>query len=160
MTAWENFFVALVGAAAALTGLIFVGVSISLSSILAVPHLSGRALESLVLLTNIVLISSLCLVPDQSFRAIGLEVLLISLFVWSIILLLDIRMLRAAAPEIRKYYRRNIIFSQLAMLPFFLAAAMILNSGSSGIYFLIPGIFISLIKALTDAWVLLVEIHR
>jgi hypothetical protein len=160
MTAWGNFFVALVGAAAALTGLIFVGVSISLSSILAIPHLSGRALESLVLLTNIVLISSLCLVPDQSFRTIGLEVLLISLFVWIIILLLDIRMLRTAVLEIKRHYRRNIIFSQLAMLPYLLAGAMILTSGPTGIYFLIPGIFISLIKALTDAWVLLVEIHR
>jgi hypothetical protein len=46
------------------------------------------------------------------------------------------------------------------MLPYLLAGVMILTSGQTGIYFLIPGIFISLVKALTDAWVLLVEIHR
>jgi len=160
MTDWGNFFVGLVSAAAALTGLIFVGVSISLSRILAFPHLSGRALESLVLLMNIVLISSLCLVPGQSFRAIGLEVLLTGLLVWVITLLLDIRMLRAAAAELRRHYRRNVIFTQFAMLPYLLAGVMILTSGQTGIYFLIPGIFISLVKALTDAWVLLVEIHR
>jgi modulator of FtsH protease len=99
-------------------------------------------------------------VPGQSFRAIGLEVLLTGLLVWVITLLLDIRMLRAAAAELRRHYRRNVIFTQFAMLPYLLAGVMILTSGQTGIYFLIPGIFISLVKALTDAWVLLVEIHR
>ncbi|HEX3901634.1 MAG TPA: hypothetical protein VH853_02220 [Polyangia bacterium] len=40
---WESFFVAEVGAAAALTGLLFVAVSINLSKVLAFPQLPGRA---------------------------------------------------------------------------------------------------------------------
>ena len=160
MTAWGNFFVALVSAAAALTGLIFVGVSISLARILAIKHLSGRALESLILLANIVILSSLCLVPGQSARLIGIEFLLISAFVWILIFRLDTKMLSAADAVLKKHYRWNILFSQLAMLPYILSGIMILNQGFSGIYYLIPGIFFSLIKSLTDAWVLLVEIHR
>jgi hypothetical protein len=160
MTAWGNFFVALASAAAALTGLIFVGVSISLQRILAFRHLSGRPFESLVLLTNIVLVSSFCLVPNQSPHAIGLEILLLSLAVWSLVLVLDIRMLHAATPELKHHYRRNIILSQLAILPYIAGSMIIFHSGFSGLYWLIPGIFISLIKALLDAWVLLVEIHR
>jgi hypothetical protein len=160
MTAWGNFFVALVSAAAALTGLIFVGVSISLQRILAFRHLSGRPFESLVLLTNIVLVSSFCLVPNQSLHAIGLEILLLSLAVLALTLTLDIRMLRASTPDLRHHYRRNIVFSQLAILPYILGSIIILHSGLCGVYWLIPGIFISLLKALLDAWVLLVEIHR
>jgi hypothetical protein len=42
---WDNFFVAEVGAAAALSGLLFVAVSINLTRILAIPHLPARAAE-------------------------------------------------------------------------------------------------------------------
>ncbi len=45
MTGWENFFVAEVGASAALAGLIFVGVSINLNRILSLPRLPDRALR-------------------------------------------------------------------------------------------------------------------
>src|SRR5580658_7371449 len=129
MTAWGNFFVALVSAAAALTGLIFVGVSISLQRILAFRHLSGRPFESLVLLTNIVLVSSFCLVPNQSSHAVGLEIFLLSLAVWCLVLVLDFRMLHAATPELKHHYRRNIFFSQLAVLPYLFAGIMIYHSG-------------------------------
>jgi hypothetical protein len=47
MSGWENFFIAEVGASAALTGLIFVGVSINLARILSFPKLPNRALQPL-----------------------------------------------------------------------------------------------------------------
>jgi len=45
MTGWENFFIAEVGASAALAGLIFFGVSINLTGILSLPRLADRAPE-------------------------------------------------------------------------------------------------------------------
>ena len=42
---WTDFFVAKVGATAALSGLIIVAVSINIQRILSIPHLPGRALE-------------------------------------------------------------------------------------------------------------------
>ena len=50
MDQWVNFFFAEVGASAALTGLVFVGVSINLKRILSLPKLPNRALEAPVLL--------------------------------------------------------------------------------------------------------------
>jgi len=46
MGQWANYFIATAGGAAALTGLIFVSVSLNLKQILAGKHLPGRALES------------------------------------------------------------------------------------------------------------------
>jgi hypothetical protein len=43
MTGWESFFVAQVGASAAVAGLVFVGVSINLDKILKYAGLPGRA---------------------------------------------------------------------------------------------------------------------
>src|SRR5260370_34067383 len=65
MTGWANFFLAQVGASAALTGLIFVAVSINLTKILAYPTLPGRALEALLYLLTVLVIGTLGLVPGQ-----------------------------------------------------------------------------------------------
>ncbi len=53
MIGWENFFIAEVGASVALTGLIFVGVSINLTRILSLTGLPNRALLALTLLLTI-----------------------------------------------------------------------------------------------------------
>ena len=160
MNDWSNFFVAMAGAAAALAGLIFVGVSLNLAKVLSIPSLPDRALESLILLLNILIISALALVPGQSMMAIGLEFLFIGAITWSIMLYLDLRIWRNTNPGYKKHSRQNILFSQLAVLPYILSGIMMLCQGTDGVYWLIPGVIISFIKAITDAWVLLVEIHR
>ena len=65
MEQWANYFIATAGGAAALTGLIFVSVSLNLKQILAGKHLPGRALGSLILLSNILISGSFCLIPRQ-----------------------------------------------------------------------------------------------
>jgi len=160
MEKWSDFFVAIVGAAAALTGLIFVGVSISLSKILSVPRLTGRASESLILLLVVLTVSALCLVPNHSACLIGAEVLAIGVVVWAVSLRLDVEMLRKSEVQFKKYAWQNMLFTQLSIIPYLIAGIMMLCQGYEGIYWLIPGIIFSFIKAVLDAWVLLVEIHR
>src|ERR1700751_5620942 len=99
MEAWHDFFVAVAGATAALTGLIFVGVSLSLTKMLAIPRLADRASQALILLVTVLIISCLCLVPQQPYSLLGIEFLGIGLAVWFITLKLDITILKATDKE-------------------------------------------------------------
>src|SRR5271163_5028680 len=80
---WENFFVAEVGAAAALTGLLFVAVSINLTRILAIEHLPDRAGETLLVLAGALAVATFGLVPGQSHVVLGCEVGGTGLVVWA-----------------------------------------------------------------------------
>jgi modulator of FtsH protease len=160
MNSWENFFTAEAGASAALAGLIFVSVSISLAKILATPQLPERAFQALVVLVQILIISSCMLVPGQSYTLIGLEVLAIALAVWPMVAIYD----RRTLARTRKYsFPRAIIrtlLSQLAALAYIVAGVAILWLGAPGIYCLVPAILFAFAIAIFDAWVLLVEINR
>ena len=63
---WTDFFIAEVGATAALAGLIIVAISINVQQILSIGHLPGRAREALTLLFGALLICSLALIPGKA----------------------------------------------------------------------------------------------
>jgi hypothetical protein len=160
MTEWANFFVAVAGASAALAGLIFVGISISLKKILEFPKLADRGLESLILLMNILLTASLGLVPHQGPEALGIEVTALGVITWVMISWLDRSMIRATDAQWKVHYLRNMLYNQVAIVPYIVGGIVLVTSGVSGLFWILPGILGSFIKALMDAWVLLVEIHR
>jgi len=72
---WHEFFVAAVGASAALLGLLFVTISINLEQILKHRHLPGRAAGTLGTLLSVLVVCSFGLAPGQSNRALGVEIL-------------------------------------------------------------------------------------
>jgi len=157
---WHDFFVATAGAAAALTGLIFVGVSINITKILSLPKLPDRALLSIILLLNILVVSSLMLIPRQSCMAIGFEISAIAVCVYSFVTRIDIGIYKNTAVEYKKQLLISLIYNQVSLLPYLVAGAAIFISKENGIYWLVPGIIVSFIKGVVDAWVLLVEINR
>ena len=160
MASWSNFFFAEVGASAALVGLIFVAVSINLTKILAYERLPGRALEALIVLSSILMLSSLMLVPDQPIKLLGAEVLVISVIIWIIVTRIFLRNYWMTDPQYRRKAFRNVIVTQLALIPSILAGIVLIVSGLSGLYLLVPAFIFSFIKGLYDAWVLLIEINR
>ena len=160
MAAWNNFFFAQVGASAALVGLIFVAVSINLTKILASPRLPSRAREAPIVLLGILIVSSLMLVPEQPVAITGMELLVVGIIIWGVVTWLNVNNLIKTAARYRPYTLINIVLNQFALVPYIIAGINILTWGLGGLYWLVPAIILSFVKALMDAWVLLVEINR
>ena len=74
---WSTFFAAQVGAGAALTGLVFVALSINLKQILSFPGLPSRSAEAIILLMQPVIVGALVLIPEQRLVAVGIEILVV-----------------------------------------------------------------------------------
>src|SRR5580704_17716086 len=79
---WQTLFAVQAGAAATLTGLVFVAVSINLPRILETPGLPGRAAESMLQFLQVFFASSAVLMPRQSLIALGCEIVGVTTLAW------------------------------------------------------------------------------
>ncbi|WP_158796448.1 hypothetical protein [Pedobacter sp. L105] len=160
MKEWNDFYVAVTGAAAALTGLIFVGISINLKDILETPILTVKASVSLILLLSILIFSILLLVPQTSFKLTGIEFTVLGMIVWGLVTKADLRIYTKTIKDYKKHHLLNLFIDQLAVLPYVGAGILMLLGLEKGVYLIVPSIMISFIKSVFDAWVLLIEIKR
>jgi hypothetical protein len=155
---WENFFVAEVGAAAALTGLLFVAVSINLARILAVEHLPSRAGETLIVFASALVVATFGLVPGQSHVALGCEIGATGLVVWGATARTQWRAYGNA--EARRWLAMRVVGTQAATLPFVVGGALLVAGSGSALYWVVAGVLVSFASGIQNAWVLLVEILR
>ena len=158
---WVALCAAEVAAAAALTGLVFVSVSINVERIMRYPTLPDRALEAILLFSVVVLTSTLVLVPGQGIALLGIELLLVSVLAWAAVTNIHVRSLRD--PDARRYMPQRIAYAaltELAMLAFALAGLTLLLHAGGGLYWLVPATVLALSGAVLSAWVLLIEIIR
>ena len=70
-TDWHDLYVATASATAALTGLLFVAVSLNIERILKFEGLPERAMQTLVMLLTPLIVSILGLIPGQTKRRSG-----------------------------------------------------------------------------------------
>jgi hypothetical protein len=157
---WTSFFSAETSASAALTGLLFVAISINLPRIVANPALAARSLKALVTLTAILLVSSLCLVPGQSTRALGVEIAIIGVLHWTASTILQYRSVHNNQYVGRAARTFNMVLAHASAIPIVLAARSLVLGRGGGLYWLVVGTAICFLAALMDAWVLLIEIQR
>lgn len=81
--AWEAFYVMVGGAAAVLTGLVFVAVTLHVTPIIGNVLHRDRAWSSVAILASQLIIAMAVLVPAQPLRLLGVEILVIAVL-WAI----------------------------------------------------------------------------
>jgi hypothetical protein len=156
---WHDLFVATAGAAAALTGLIFVAVSINLTRILEYPALPPRAVETLSVTVGLLLVSVFVLIPGQSRILLGVEALVLGAALAVALMALRLRIPRAPGePLVWTTVPIGVILA--GSLPMVAAGISLLVGGGGGLYWLVPGLVLGFAGAVLNAYILLVEIHR
>jgi hypothetical protein len=157
---WNTFLAVQAGAAATLTGLIFVAFSINQSKIMEYPGLPGRAMESMLQFLEVFLVSTVTLVPRQSARALGVELLVVGTIFWTAQVVGQIRYLRLRAGHPWWWFTHRAILGELGAVPFIVAGIMLLLGAPDALYWLVPGFVFTFVAGIISAWVLLVEILR
>jgi hypothetical protein len=161
---WGDLFVAAAGATAALSGLIFVGLSVNIRTVLEIERgqgenfLTGRAIEALVALLNVLVISLVALTPTIARGVLAAFILLIA--VGSAIS--PTRAWRASGRQSRLDALTLIrLVTAIALTISLLAAGVTLALQHGGGLDWLPVAFVLAINvAAVNAWVLLVEVLR
>ncbi|MBV8636040.1 MAG: hypothetical protein JO002_16210 [Burkholderiaceae bacterium] len=157
-SSWINFYSATASGAAALTGLVFVSLSINLTHVLSTPGMKARAAESIALLGLVLLVSLQSLIPNQTLETLGWEAGPAVLLAWVLPQLSQWHSVR------RRHFRRvvhvvvHVVLHQASTLPMLCASFLLMHEHEDARYWLAGGILLTLVAGMISAWVLLVEI--
>jgi modulator of FtsH protease len=157
---WTTLLSVEAGAAATLTGLVFVAVSMNAAKIMEFPGLPGRAAEALMQFLQVFLISTVALIPRQPDRILAIEFLAIGGVFWVAQVIGQIQYLKVRTGHPWWWFVHRAILTQFAAVPFLVAGIAILLGMPGALYWLVPGFVFSFAAGTVGAWVLLVEILR
>ena len=158
---WVDFYVAEVGAAAALAGLLVVAISINIAKIMSFPALPGRAAQTLIMIGGSLVVASLALLPGQPLPAFGAEIVVVAL----VNIVIGIRQ----TSSVRRLADKSdpllwivlpVASAMLVALPMLVGGLMLIVGRDYALYWVAIGIILSFVVTLQNGWVLLVEILR
>src|SRR5690242_6918622 len=146
--AWQNFYIMIGTANAAITGLLFVALSMHLKQILSHPIYKPRAIVVLVILTTQIVISAIALAP-QPRDAMGWEILALNLF----FLALNFRYRTPA--RITPGSALTIAFRVIYLL-----ASISLITGIGGGFYILGAILtLTVVRSISNCWTLLTAVE-
>jgi hypothetical protein len=153
---WLGFGEALAAVAGALTGLLFVALSVKGDALAASRSLRSRAAQTLVLFMTSVLIA-VVLVAPQPRAALGAELLAVAAVSGGTLLALDRRAGHASDRAVARYIERFSPNTITAVLVGVAGLTLLLQAGG-GLYWLIPAAVTSLLGGVVNAWLFLVRV--
>lgn len=146
--AWQNFYIMIGTANAAITGLLFVALSMHLKQILSHPIYKPRAIVVLVILTTQIIISAIVLTP-QPRVAMGWEILALNLA----FLALNVRFRTPA--RITPGSALTIAFRVVYLL-----ASLSLITGIGGGFYVLGAILtLTVVRSISNCWTLLTAVE-
>ncbi len=160
---WATFATVAGGAAAGLTGLLFVAVSSRIDVIAKSQELRSRAAQTLALFVAVLFITILISIPDQSYRVIGIELIALAVITGVGLLVLD-RRARVdtnahgtsahAVASILDAVAPNAITSILLLI----AGLLVVSGVHAGLDVLVFPVLAGLAGGVWSAWLLLTKV--
>jgi hypothetical protein len=151
--AWSDYGLAVVGGAAALTGLLFVAVSVNSAWFSSSEAHRGRAGQALVLFVVPVVTGILLLIPGQSTTTLGIEIAVFGLMVGRVLLMLH-------SAQLKDEPRVLVVIDRLsprgAITAALIAGGASLVAGRFGGRYWLAGAHVgALLAGLFNAWIFL-----
>jgi cell division protein FtsW (lipid II flippase) len=163
MENWATFATIAGGAAAGLTGLLFVAVSIRVEVIAKSVELRIRAAQTLALFVTVLFVGILMSIPDQSDWELGAEIAALALITGVGHLVLDRNAIRDARPSDDGAHALASILDAVA--PNAITSILLLVAGlllvfrqRAGLDVLVVPVLVALAGGVVSAWVLLTRI--
>lgn len=156
VAAWGDFANTVGGAAAALAGLLFVGLSLNLSEVLAYPGVSTRAGMTIGMTVALMLVAVVLAAPGQGVRVVAAELAVIGLVV-----IVGVMATVRRPPD--HGVRRMLYQFVLPLVPMGLlvvGATSLWVQAGGGLYWVLAAVVTGLAAATANSWVLVVEIRR
>jgi hypothetical protein len=156
---WTDFAVVVGGASAALTGLLFVAISINIGTIGRSIGLRSRGAQTLVLFAVTLVVSIVLAVPDQSPLALGIELLVVVVIAGAGLLTLD---RRAEREQDSPHLARTLDHVSPNVLTLALTAAagvLLITDHEWGLYLLVPSAVVGVVGGIANAWLFLTKLE-
>jgi hypothetical protein len=147
--AFTAFFTAMIAAAAALTGLLFVAVSINFERLLkGSKYLLARAAETIATLLLVVVSAALPLIP-QNVRLIGLEIVIIVVPMITITVRSQLRQWRQNREDPLLWTISRVTCTAAATVPCTVAGFSLALHAGGGLYWLVPAALLGIAGAVS-----------
>jgi len=156
--AWRDYFVMVGGGAAALTGLVFVAMSLHLSDIVSNPAHRHRARTILTALTDVFVRCGLVLMGGQSARAVGAELFVVIVGV-EVVVLRSLNEALRSSGEAQYGVRFRTLGYAACLIVEQTGAVILFFRQTWGLYAVGVGMMASFLFIVSGAWLLLVAVE-
>jgi hypothetical protein len=160
---WHDFYLTAGAAAAALIGLLFVGISINLDEFTTDDGAGVRILaeQAFANFVFVLVISLMVLIPDQDQASLTIQLAIVGVLGTLRIIRRAITMRRRMEPSAGwRFVVRRLGLAAVACVGVIAIAALVQRNPISAFYWLVGVILIYLTSAADSAWDLLVEVGR
>lgn len=156
---WHDFFLMVGGGAAALTGLVFVAMTLNLGEIVKEITHKHRAINTLTGFTAIVVICALALMGSQNYQTLGIEWLIVS-SIAACIYIYGITKARMRGRSRFALSLPRLLFGAALYIVEILGTIVLTFGYSAGLYVAAIAMVVLLAFTITGAWLLLVGVEE